>query len=401
MTITIGTDDDHPDTLDLSLVERATALIPLLREEAAEGTRNRRLTPRALKALDDAGIFRMLLPQRLGGPGATFETVAAVVAELARGDGSAAWVSNLLVTATGFATTFSQQAQDDVFGTDLPHTRLSGSFAPGSVGEEVEGGYRISGRWPYSTGSFAADWATVGVLIEQPVGPPRLGLALVPSSAFTLEDTWLVAGMKATGSNTIIVDSHVVPYHRVQLLEDMTAGSSATPFRDEPLARTSIPAASGLLSVAVHVGLARRALEICCAKVPGKPVMYTSYADAADSPTHQVAVATASTDIHIAELLLTEAARAVDGAARSGVELPFEVRAKLRNNIGVVAEMANAAIDSLMTVVGSGAFFETNILSQIWADAAIITRHAYIDPNLGREAYGQVLLGSENRVMSL
>ncbi|GCB53434.1 acyl-CoA dehydrogenase family protein [Streptomyces sp. NL15-2K] len=162
-------------TPDAKVVARATELVPLVREHAAQGAEARRVVPEVVRALEDAGLFHLLVSQRWGGTNASIRTAVDVVAEVARGDGSTGWLTTLLMNGTGFASTFSDQAQQEVFGAN-PRAKVCGVFAAGSKSERVDGGYVVSGRWPYSSGSFVADWAILGMLLE---GDDPLGAALM------------------------------------------------------------------------------------------------------------------------------------------------------------------------------------------------------------------------------
>lgn len=113
---------------DAELVGRATSLVPLIREYATQGSEARRVVPEVVKALEDAGIFRLLVPKRHGGHEASLRTAFDAVAELARGDGSTGWIAALMTVATGVASTGSAQAQEEIFGAN-PTAKLCGIFA--------------------------------------------------------------------------------------------------------------------------------------------------------------------------------------------------------------------------------------------------------------------------------
>ncbi|WP_409468955.1 acyl-CoA dehydrogenase family protein [Streptomyces sp. HC307] len=307
---------------DAELVGRATDLVPLIREYAAQGSEARRVAPEVVKALDDADVFRLLVPKRYGGHGATLRTAVEAVAEVARGDGSTGWIAALMTVATGFVATSSAQAQEDVFGAN-PKAKVCGIFSPGSKSERVEGGYVISGRWPYASGSFAADWASLGITIEGD-DPMAMAMALIPAEAFTIEPTWFIAGMKGTGSDTIVVEDHFVPEHRVQRVKDMLESRYLTPYTDERMASMAFDAVASAILAAPQIGLGRHALEITRAKLPLKPVAYTSYQQAKLSPTHQIGVANAATKLHLAELALNRICLDIDEAATDGRLLDLE-----------------------------------------------------------------------------
>ncbi|MBY4108244.1 acyl-CoA dehydrogenase family protein [Rhodococcus fascians] len=389
-------DLDAIEVSDADLVARATALIPLIREHAADGTKNRKTSPEVIDALAAAGLFHVMVPKRLGGQGASFKTACDVVAEIARGDGSTGWVTALTLLATAYGSTNTTQAQEDVFGAN-PGARICGIFSPGDKSEKVEGGYLVSGRWPYASGSFAAQWASLTITLEG--GAP--GMALVPAEAFTIEPTWYVAGMQGTGSDTIVVNDHFVPEYRVQPVADMFASTFRSPFTDDHVASMPFNAVAAGILVAPQIGLGRHALELTREKLPKKPVAYTAYGQAKDSPTHQLGVARAATKLRLAELLIDAMASDIDGAAEKG-ELPNpEILARIRNDTGVVAELIKEEIDYLLTANGAGSFADVNVLGRIWRDSETAARHALVTPEIGREAYGRQLLGNYDPTIGL
>ncbi|MGW4334606.1 acyl-CoA dehydrogenase family protein [Rhodococcus koreensis] len=378
------------------IVAKATALIPMIREYAEQGTTERRAAPEVMAALEAEGLFKLFVPRRYGGYEENLRTAMETIAEVARGDGSTAWAVALLNVCTWFGTTFSQQAQDEVFGAD-PDAKCCGIFTPGSKAQRVEGGYLVSGQWPYSSGSFAADWGTLGIALDVPEGEDPRALALIPKEAWTIKPTWFVAGMQGSGSDTIVVEDHFVPDHRIQRFVAMREAEFATPHKGEE--RNSnmafIPVAA-LILVGAQLGLARHAMELTLAKLPDKRVAYTKYTAAKNSPTHQLGVADAATKFNLAELLMQQAASDIDNADARG-ELPDMItRGRIRNNTGIIAELIKDGIDILMTTNGAGSFADANILNQIWRDAEIAGRHAYVTPEVGKEVYGRLLIGADD-----
>lgn len=390
----------HGTVVDAELVRRAAALVPLIREQAEQTSQARRVVPEVMKALEDAELFKLFVPKRYGGHAANMTTAVQALAEVGRGDGSTAWAVSLLNVCTWFASTFSQEAQDDVFGAD-PEAKVCGIFTPGSKAQRVDGGYLLSGRWPYSSGSFAADWGTLGIALDVPSGEDPRALALVPSTAWTIEPTWFVAGMKGSGSDTIVVEDHFVPDHRIQRFPEMCEARYLTPHTDEQNSHMALIPVAALILVAPQLGLARHALERTRERLPEKPVAYTSYRTARTSPTHQYAVARAATKFHQAELMMRQACWDIDAAAAAHALPSMEVRGRVRNDTGVIAELVKDGIDLLMTANGAGSFADANVLSRIWQDAEIAGRHAYVSPEVGKEIYGKLLLGDTNLTMDL
>ncbi|MEU4674727.1 acyl-CoA dehydrogenase family protein [Amycolatopsis sp. NPDC023774] len=398
MTLTSNAAESSATAADLGreLVGRASELVPMIREHAAESSANRAVVPQVMKALEDAELFKLFVPKRFGGHGVGMRTTMEVLSEIGRGDGSTAWAASLLNVCTWFATTFSLQAQLDVFGEN-PNAKVSGIFTPGSKAERVDGGYLLSGRWPYSSGSFAADWAALGIALSVDPGQDPRALALVPKEAWTIEPTWYVAGMQGSGSDTIVVEDHFVPDHRIQPFADMQQARYLTPYQaEEQNSNMAFIAVAALVLISPQLGLARHALEITRNKLGGKPVAYTVHREARNSPAHQLGVAKAATNINLAHLLARSAADEIDAWAADRRLPDVETRARIRNDTGVVAELVNSGIDTLMTANGAGSFADVNVLNRIWRDAAIGARHAYVTPEVGKEVYGRVLLGTED-----
>ncbi len=263
-------------------------------------------------------------------------------------------------------------------------------FSPGDKPAKVPGGYRVSGQWPYASGSFAADWASITIELED----GALAMGQIPREAFTIAPTWFVAGMEGTGSDTIVVKDHFLPEYRLQRVSDMFEAEFATPYTDDAIANIPFNAAASVILVAPQLGLGRHALELTRAHLPSKPVAYSIYGEARQSPTHQVSVAKAATNLHIAELLVGQICDEIDSASVTGERLDLETKARIRNDCGTAVELVNDAIAQLLTANGAGSFADANVLNQIWRDSETGARHALVTPDIGRETYGRVLLGN-------
>lgn len=380
------------------LVARAAKLVPYIREHAAEGAANRQVSNEVIDALQAEGLLNLFVPRRLGGQEATMHTIVDVLSELSRGDGATGWITSLLNAGTWFGTTFAEQAQNDVFGSN-PNARVSAIFTPGSSAKRVEGGYIISGRWPWASGGFAANWAALGIALDVAEGEDPRGIALFSRDQYDFEDTWFVTGMKGTASNTIVMTDQFVPDHRVQGFAAMRDAVYLTPFvHEEPNSRMAFIPVAALVLIAPQVGLARHALELTLEKLPTKGVSYTRYTEARNSPVHHIGIAKAATNIRLAELLMRNAADTIDRAAANEEILDIPTRAQIRNDVGAVAELCKDAIDLLLTANGASAFGETSVLARVWRDSEIAARHAYVTTEVGREVYGRVLLGADDPI---
>lgn len=378
---------------DWDFVAKATALQPLLREHAAASEAQRQVADASIQALFDAGLFRIAVPKRFGGAGQNFRTFIETVSEVARGDGSAGWVTALTNVCTWFGTLFSERAQQDVFGTN-PNARICGIFTPAQHCEPTNGGLRVSGSWNYGSGCMWADWGTLGVQIGTlPDGSPELGLALIPFTDLRIEDTWKVAGMAATASNTVIAEDIFVPSYRIQSFAAMAAEDYAREYAEEPNYYASFVPVAALVLIAAQIGLGRAALDLTLTKGASKSVAYTIFDEAKNSPAHQIATAKAATEIDAAYLLAIRACADVDSHAQRGMKLDPLTRARIRMDTGKCGELVRGAINRLLSVNGASSFATANHLNRVWRDSEVASRHAFVHPEFAELIYGRVLYG--------
>lgn len=202
------------------VLERARALIPVLRDRAAESARERGLPAGTIDAMRDAGLFRVLQPKRWGGFEMDMRTYFDVQIALGEGDMSAAWIYGVVGVHPWLMALLDDRAAQDVWGDDTG-VLISSSLAPMGRATRVDGGFRLNGRWKYSSGCEHCDWAFLGAIVQgETPGPPDQRHFLIPRADYEIVDTWHVPGLRATGSNDIVVRDVFVPAYRVQSLLD-------------------------------------------------------------------------------------------------------------------------------------------------------------------------------------
>ncbi|RZL74257.1 MAG: oxidoreductase [Rhodococcus sp. (in: high G+C Gram-positive bacteria)] len=383
------------------LVGRVRDIAPLLTKNAAEGERNRRVVEESIQAMTDAGLFKLAVPKRYGGYETSMRTMLDVSAAVAESDGGTAWVLTLTNVCAWLTGLFPTRAQDEVFGAD-PDAKVSGVLTPTSETTRVDGGYRVTGRWYYNSGSWHATWAVLGIPITNDAGEViDQGLALIPTSEMQLEDTWFVAGMKSSGSNCLVATDVFVPDHRVMAVPPAIEGTYPSEnLADEPFYRSAFVPILALVLVGPQLGLGRAALQLVQAKA-NKPIAYTYFTAQSDSVAFQLQVAEAAMLIETAHLHAYRAADDIDTAAATGTYPDFAQRARLRADTGLVAESIVKAINILLSAHGAGSFADVNPLQRIWRDSSTAARHAVVAPAVAFESYGKALLGVEERITPL
>lgn len=374
------------------MVARVRALQPLLAKNAAQGEQDRRVVEESIEALRDAGVFKITQPKRYGGYEMALRTQIDIAAAVAEADGGTSWVVALCNQCAWMTGLFSEQAQDDVWKSN-PDARVSGVVTPSSETVKVEGGYRVTGRWYYNSGSWHADWAVLGMPIVNETGEAvDQGIALIPRTELDFEETWFVAGMKSSGSNCLIARDVFVPEHRVMSAPAAWQGVVATERTEEVIYRYAFTPVLALGIAAPQLGMGRKVLEIVTSKAPTKALTFTFYANQAESPVFRHQIAEASMLLDTAELHLYRSVDAIDKAARDGVFPTAVERARARADAGWVVENVTKAINLLLFSHGAASFAENNVLQRLWRDSAVAARHAYIVPAVSLEMYGTALL---------
>ena len=395
--------EDKTGTPDAAeLVARVKELHPVLAKNAAEGERDRRVVEESIQALTDAGAFRITVPKRFGGYQTSMRTILDVSAAVAEADGGTSWVVTLVNVCNWMTSLFPERAQRDVFGAD-PDAKVSGVLTPSSETRKTDGGWRVSGKWYYNSGSWHATWAVLGIPITDAAGAVvDQGLALIPATEMNLEDTWFVAGMKSSGSNCLVAEDVFVPEHRVLRVPEAIAGRYPSEHTgDETLYRSAFIPVLSLVLIGPQLGMGKAALDFVLSKAPKKPISYTFYEAQQDSVAFQLQIAEAARLIDTAHLHAYRAANDIDEAAARGAYPDLVTRARVRSDTGYAAELITRAIDILLYAHGAAAFADVNPLQRIWRDSATAARHAVVSPAVSYEVYGKALLGIEDNITPL
>src|SRR5215471_6574062 len=195
------------------LLRRARALIPRLSERAATAAAARQLPAETIADYRAAGVLRILQPRRFDGMQGRFSLFSRIVEELTYGCASSAWVYAVLAEHQWIIASYPEEAQLDVWGDD-PEAVASSSLAPRAAAKRVAGGWRLSGRYPFSSGCDHAQWAIIGAFLGEVGDPRHVAYLLVPLAEIEIVDDWQVLGLLGTGSKTLLLDDVFVPEHR-------------------------------------------------------------------------------------------------------------------------------------------------------------------------------------------
>jgi alkylation response protein AidB-like acyl-CoA dehydrogenase len=372
------------------LVERAAALVPMLRGRAGAAEHARRIAPETFDALSEAGVFRMTAPARYGGYEASFETQCDVLSELARGCPSTSWVATILSAMSWLAGVFPDEAQDEIFADGDP--RVSGVFSPTGTGVLTNGGLIVNGRWGFNTGGHGSKWTVINVVVPAADGGAMPTCVIAPTRDLRRLDDWYASGMAATGSETIVAEDLFVPAHRTLALPLMLEGrypprhNADNPYFNYPLAPVLNVNAGG-----TPVGAARGALEAFHERLPGRGITYTNYTNKAEAAVTHLQVGEATLKLESADAHVRRACALLDG--NRGVVLSTETRVKSRAHISYATGLAREVVDTLFLASGASAIQTQVPIQRFQRDIQALANHAIMHPQTAIELYGRVLCG--------
>jgi 3-hydroxy-9,10-secoandrosta-1,3,5(10)-triene-9,17-dione monooxygenase len=390
---------DSPDLAEL--LKRAEGLRPLLERHAETTDSLRRLPDEIVAAVREAGLCRLMVPRRFGGYQTSIRTYLQVIAELGRGCGSTAWVASLINVCAWLAALFPDRAQRDVWGAN-PDAWVAGSLAPHGTAVAVDGGWRVTGRWMWASGCLHAQWAACGIHMNNAAGETtNFGLSLMPMSDLTIEDSWFMAGMKGTGSNTIVAKDVFVPEHRFLPYPAAFQGSYRTEHADEAVYHVALVPVTILILAGSQLGLAQAALDHVVAKAPARGVTHTNFVKQTESTGFQILVAEAAMKIETARLHAFRAADDLDAYAAGGRHPDLAARARVRVDTALAAKSCREAVEQLVSAHGTSSLADSNRMQRLWRDVHVASRHAITEWQVNLEIYGKALLGVEPNITPL
>jgi alkylation response protein AidB-like acyl-CoA dehydrogenase len=375
------------------ILTQVRELRPLLQQNAAATEAQRTPTREVIAALDAIDAWSVAIPKRLGGHGVGARGLARISAEMAKGDPSIAWVSQIINGTTWVTTLASDELQAEIFGNGVP--KISGVFNPPGNAIAVAGGYRVSGRWPYASGCRQAKWGQWGIKIAHSDGSCVPGnFCYIPMAELRIEDTWHVPGMQGTGSDTVIAEDIFVPERRVvhaaKSYNYVEPGKVRYGAPSDYFAQISFVHRT---SAGVLLGAAEGLLETVCEAAKVKPMVGTTLVRQIDSGAVVRDLGEAAAKLITARSLIEGAAHELDLAALERRVMSELERARNKLQASYAVQIMDEAVQSLMFVAGSGAFNYSSPASRYWRDFNVASRHFAYIPVVAFEAYGRSLLG--------
>jgi 3-hydroxy-9,10-secoandrosta-1,3,5(10)-triene-9,17-dione monooxygenase len=291
---------------------------------------------------------------------------------------------------------FPQQAQDEVWGKDTS-VLISSSYAPTGKIERVEGGFKVSGRWSFSSGSDHCQWVFLGGFA--PVGPdekPDMRTYLLPRSDYKIEDTWHVMGLKGTGSKDIVVDGAFVPEYRThKLIDGYLRKSPGNELNPAPLFRLPFGQIFVRSVSTTSIGIAQGALD-SYREVTSQRFAASTGSKIAEDPTAQIVAAHAASVIDEMKLVLYRNFDEMMTTVRAGKDLSVDRRVQFRYESSLVVDKCVGIIDDLFTASGGRAIFLSSPIQRFFLDIHTARAHYANNPDKPGRNFGAVQLKQKN-----
>ena len=378
----------------VSLLEAVKEIAPILRENAGRSEQERRLRDETVAAMKRAGLYRMCKPRAFGGMEVDAMTAMRVFEEVSRIDTSAGW--NLIISSGGinFGGWIPDQGLQEFLGGD-PDDALAGAVFPPGKAIPADGGYRISGRWPFASGCQHASWLLETALIHDgdkarlEDGRPVQLLCVFPAAQAEIIDTWHTMGMCGTGSHDIAVKELFVPSHRVGVVRPLEKLPKAF---DSPLYRMTLWFPTVTLA-APALGNARAAIDAPVELGSKKTPAYTGSTVAARSSA-QMQLGEAEALLGAARAYVYESVAAAWQTVEGGQFLSQREKIAIQLATSHAIRSSAQAVELVHQAAGTSAIRREQPFERHFRDAHVITQHAFGSMNRF-ESVGKLLFGQE------
>lgn len=383
-----------------AMIAKARALMPRLRERAARTEELRQLPSETERDLHDAGLFRMLQPKRVGGAELDYVALVDCTDLLGRADASVAWNLANLASHHWMLGMFEQKAQDLVWGHD-PDVLIASSFIfPAGRATRVDGGYKLHGSWPFSSGVASCEWNMLASVVysDDEADGVEYRIFLLPKGDYKVLDTWNVAGLRGTGSCDVEVKDAFVPDYMTVAVRDL-AGGPTPGSRVNPNPSYKLPVFS--LFPFVLSGVALGNAQACLddyAEVARHRISTYNRAKLSDLQSTQIKIAEASAKIDAARLIMRSTCLDATEDARRGLVPNMASKTRYRRDGAFSVNLCTEAVSMLFAASGARGLFTTGVLQRQFRDAHAINSHLAFNFDAAGTNYGRVALGlpSEN-----
>jgi 3-hydroxy-9,10-secoandrosta-1,3,5(10)-triene-9,17-dione monooxygenase len=375
-------------------LSRVRSLLPAVKERVDDAEQLRRLPKETFEEFQEAGLFRCIQPRRWEGfeldPATFFQAIVEVSAVCA----STGWILGVVGVHNWHLALFPPQAQEDVWGEDTS-IQMSTSLAPTGGVERVDGGFRLRGRWSFSSGCDYCQWAALGG-IAPTIGegePPDARVFLLPRQDYAIDDNWHVVGLCGSGSKDIVVADAFVPEYRTHsYLDAFHLRNPGAVLNDGPVYRIPFGAMFPNSIASPAIGVAMGALAAYREQSQARRNLRDG-SRLAEDPFMQMRLAESASEIDSAYNGVLRNFAEMYGLACAGQEIPLTRRARYRWDFAKAVDWSVRAVSRLMEASGGRGVFLNNPIQRAWRDVHAIRAHPGNNPDRAAAVFGRSEFG--------
>lgn len=375
------------------LLERARELAAVLRERSGRSEELRRCPDETINDCIAAGLTRIVQPAHFGGYEMDWDALCEMGMILGRGCASQAWVVTVLAEHAWIVGLFPLQAQRDVWGRN-PDVLVASSIVPAGSAERVEGGFRLTGRWGFSSGIHHADWVVLGELVRDASGPPAMHLFLAPKAELEVVDDWDPLGMIGTGSNSVQLDDVFVPDGRVLPAAMIAKGAApGTKLSAAPVFRMPLSGYAHTALAAVIVGATEEMVDIFADFLRSK-------AQAGDMPGQDIVharISLCAAEAKAARALILDQVRANMAKLHRDVPLGEPDALATGRDGAYAALLCDQAARRAFKSGGARSLYRSSLLQRFFRDITSAAAHGGLNWDRAAIAYGRSAAGIVRR----
>jgi alkylation response protein AidB-like acyl-CoA dehydrogenase len=390
-----------------AVLDNVRTLGPTLRKRAPEAEKAGRHSDETIADLDAAGVFNIASPAEYGGDELSVRQQLDVISEVSKWDGSAGWTTWVAASTNWLPAGCGPKIIEEVYAPEWVGPRVAGSsHFPASKGKakRVQGGWMISGGpWTFGSDSLWAPFTNLGCIVDEGDGTYLLGVQVARDQLKFLDD-WDVAGMRATGSVSLMLkagDEMFVPEYRCVDFRDVTSATIDSGLEGSLWKAPSLGWAFSLMA-GMSIGIAEGALDRFLERSEGRPIRGTSYTNQREAPLTHLMLAEVHSKIQSAKLMCRANAEETDRlGALKAAGTPESADYMQKFSARVLAETAYAAkwcaeaIELLQRNSGATAIMSFDPIQRSWRDARVITLHGALNLEALSENYGRLMAGMQ------
>lgn len=378
----------------VSLVDAVRPHLDEIRGRARATELARRPLEETVELVKRLGIVRALVPKMYGGLEHDVFDWLQSIRLMSTADMSAGWFAGLTSAHSFGLAKFDKRLQDEVWGALGPDAIIaSASSNPeGGLATPDGDGYRLSGRWKFSSGVTAADWSIIYMwTINQETGEKQPHWAAIPKSDYKIEDTWHTSGMRGSGSHDMVLENAFLPAHRVSN-PGIDPAPSSPGLHTNPLYNVPFLVIFPIIFSPIGLGGVEGALEHYKQLVSKRKAAMTG-ASLLDSPVTHLRLGEVAMRIRAIGLMMEDRWRSVAEHIEADREMSPETQVMWRVNDAHVGHEAMRIVEQMIEGSGASVYFETNALQRFWRDLHSTGGHTWFNTDSAYQVMGRHLLG--------